>query len=689
MGACALNCYSECIVIYTAPTWRQILDNIWRPMRSMMDEAQFEFPGHLLKTPIWEIGPNRYMFGMTTIAPEKVAGLKSKKLFILVDEASGVNPAFFEGIQGLFSMGDTHMIIAGNPTKPAGELYDAALGVKRSVYDEIIVTNAWDTPNFAIEGYWDPRDPTHKSKLRDFCWAATTTKEMRIAALYSANPPYSFLVQPRWVADQELAYGLDSPMYRVGVMGEFVAGSDDDLIPLWQCNEAAARWEDMFMGATEDDESNLVNLLGRQDVRVPRSKLLHPEPFWTNTEGIKTAEGALDVARFGSNNSVYGLRNGPICAPQTVFNGRNCPQLVEDIQPLLLQHQLKRFSVDGDGLGGPYYDLLRAWAYETKLPTTMIDFRGGLPARNREEYYNARAEAYFGLQQRHIDSNIAYPKGPHIGQLSSLKYKYMTDGRKCIEAKDAMIKRGLVSPDNADQMMMMFAGTGFKFAGEGANNPNLGSRKGFSAGRSDMRKMGSRTSALGMGNDPEMYPDAGLKDGYGTGAGVGMGPGYSKQKQLSQMQPLDPNPPHPTPPSSGGTEGAAMSLSPITRTITQQVQILRSQLTDPLLSWAGRERIEAEIKAVEDSPATHKSNPLILTDGELPPDDRSSTTRFRGHGAGANPPKRKREYNPMESQEIDVDFVDDASTVDLPPKQGSKRRQRNYFGTSDPFGRGS
>jgi hypothetical protein len=263
-----------------------------------------------------------------------------------------------------------------------------------------------------------------------------------------------------------------------------------------------------------------------------------------------------------------------------------------------------------------------------------------------------------------------------------------------------MIKRGLVSPDNADELMMMYAGGGFKFAGEGSANPNMGARKGFSAGRSDMRKTASRTSALGMSNDPEQYPDSDLKDGYGTGAGVGMGPGYMKQRQAKpQPNESDSNVRQPNsygPNVQGNLANdltmdrskvqSNVHLTQPTRTIAQQVQILKSQLTDPLLSWAGRERIEAEIKAIESQPGLH-SNPLILTDGESFTQP-SPTDRFRGHGSGVAPPKRKREYNPMESQEIDVDFVDETGSTDLPSKQGSKRRRANYFGTSDPYGRG-
>ena len=105
--------------------------------------------------------------------------------------------------------------------------------------------------------------------------------------------------------------------------------------------------------------------------------------------------------------------------------------------------------VDDDGLGGGVTDPLRASGIN------IIAFRGGMPAKDDETYFNCRAEGYFKLQGMIQKGYLKLLNDPKlIDELMTIKFKFNNKGQRQIVSKDDMRKEGLKSPDMADSLMM-------------------------------------------------------------------------------------------------------------------------------------------------------------------------------------------------------------------------------------------
>jgi hypothetical protein len=80
--------------------------------------------------------------------------------------------------------------------------------------------------------------------------------------------------------------------------------------------------------------------------------------------------------------------------------------------------------------------------------------------RDKERFKTVRDESYWILREALQPSSkgkqrIKLPDDKElINQLTSIKFKYSSDGRIKIEGKDEMKKRGLKSPDKADALVM-------------------------------------------------------------------------------------------------------------------------------------------------------------------------------------------------------------------------------------------
>ena len=112
---------------------------------------------------------------------ESLAGVHSTHVLLVVDEASGVPDAVFEGASG--SMSDYHalMFLTGNPVRSLGEFYESH--------------NNPDTKDRWIRLHLDCR--------------------------------YSPRVSPTWVRDMGDKYGVDSNAFRVRILGQFPLQDDE------------------------------------------------------------------------------------------------------------------------------------------------------------------------------------------------------------------------------------------------------------------------------------------------------------------------------------------------------------------------------------------------------------------------------------------------------------------------------
>lgn len=186
----------DCIVVTTAPTERQVKDVTWKEIGGAYASSVLPLGGVLNQT---ELRFSRRWFakGFTARTNDLIAfqGYHSARMLILLDEASGVDPAIWMAIETLRSGGEVWVLAIGNPNAPEGPFFDCF--ARHAAYWYPIHISAFDTPN--------------------------------VRARKTLIPG---MVEYDWVREHIEKYGEDSPITQVRVFGDFPSQIDSTLIPL-------------------------------------------------------------------------------------------------------------------------------------------------------------------------------------------------------------------------------------------------------------------------------------------------------------------------------------------------------------------------------------------------------------------------------------------------------------------------
>jgi phage terminase large subunit len=225
-------------------------------------------------------------------------------------------------------------------------------------------------------------------------------------------------------------YGRDSNKYRVRVLGEFPDKDDDTVIPL-SLIEAAK---------------------GRQ---VATHNVW---PVW-----------GVDPGRFGDDPSTLVEREGNVVPVDMLheWHGLDGPQLAGRIiaiyNALPLHRKPKKIGVDVIGVGASCYDHLRLEG--SPVRSIVVGVNVAEAAAISETEYRLRDELWFrGLaffqakDCRFIDP-VSHPEKAKlleklIGELSAPTYDYTMLGKRKVESKEDMKKRGVPSPNLADGFLL-------------------------------------------------------------------------------------------------------------------------------------------------------------------------------------------------------------------------------------------
>lgn len=296
-------------------------------------------------------------------------------------------------------------------------ILDEACGIPRQLWTavEAITTG----PDCRILAIGNPDDPA--TEFGEVCKRTGLWNVISVPASATPNftneivPPEMrpLLVEPQWAEDLKASRGETSPEYVSKVLAEFPDASTDTLIPYG--------W---IVRAQERD--------------------LAPGPL---------AELGVDVARYGTDETVIYRRLGPVARLQGVFGQQPTTETTGQVVKALRETHAVLAKVDGVGVGGGVVDQLA----EQGFP--VADMQAGARPNDPETFKNARAEWYWGLRQRFEAGDIDLdPDDTELAaQLAQIKYKYTSRGQLQIESKDEMKKRGLSSPDRADALMLAFA----------------------------------------------------------------------------------------------------------------------------------------------------------------------------------------------------------------------------------------
>ncbi len=391
--------FPDARVVLTSTTSRQVDQILWRELRMMKARGglcvackranetrpnydQIAAPcehsalldgvaGELARTGL-KSQDFREIVGFTASEAEAVAGISGRNLLYIPDEASGIDEAIFEAIEGNRA-GGARVLMFSNPTKTKGEFFNA-FHSKKSFYHTIQISSE-ETPN-VLEG-------------REVIPGLATRE---------------------WIEEKKREWGENSPMYLVRVKGQFATKEDGKIFPIhsieqaelrWHCVESAGR---LFIGLDPSGMSGT----GDECIYAPRRglKLLELRPAPRNEAPVKLEE----------------------MAQQTLVN------LLLVIRDHALPRETPVVVVDRDGpIGKEVCDALRAHLEKNTDAFELVALRSSDKAHRQPQLYDRMRDELAANFEAWIRDGGGIPEDAKLSaemhvpvwiQQSNGKYKY-------------------------------------------------------------------------------------------------------------------------------------------------------------------------------------------------------------------------------------------------------------------------
>lgn len=186
-------------------------------------------------------------------------------------------------------------------------------------------------------------------------------------------------------------------------------------------------------------------------------------------------QAGLDVARFGRDKTIYVFRKGGKVERLETTAKMDTMEVVGWVSEFLSKDRPDVFCIDVIGIGSGVYDRLLEiqsggeveWSDTFLVPVNVGSasegYEGDVQAKTR--YFNLRAQVHWYLRNlfkpdANNRSQISIPDDGELKrQLEEIRYKYSSERKIKIEAKEEMKKRLGVSPDKADALGLAFWNT--------------------------------------------------------------------------------------------------------------------------------------------------------------------------------------------------------------------------------------
>ena len=214
-----------CMALSTAPSEQHVTDVLWREIRTQRNGRNL-----LPKAPRLEYSHNWFAEGFTTRNQEAFKGRHPKYLFIVFDEAVGVDRMFFQAADTMISHPDNHRwLIIFNPTDPTSYVYDLFM---REDWHKIRLS-ALEHPNViaGLKGL-EPPIPSAVS----YQWVLEQLRNECLKISESDVEVGDFEWPPRYTpeckaksCEHDHQWYRPSPFFSHAVLGQWPAGSSDSL----------------------------------------------------------------------------------------------------------------------------------------------------------------------------------------------------------------------------------------------------------------------------------------------------------------------------------------------------------------------------------------------------------------------------------------------------------------------------
>ena len=363
-----------------------------------------------------------------------------------------------EAMQGIHA--ERILVVVDEASGVSEDIYDAIEGVLAGGQAKLlIVGNPLRTSGTFFDAFNSRRDEFHTLTISAFDTPNFTGEDV-------PRGLRKRLVQPRWVERLEKREA-GSNAYRIKVLGEFPAQADDTVISL----------DDLTQAQTATLEPGLPLVLG------------------------------LDVARYGSDETVLALREGNRIRILDAWHGRSLMEttgrVIEHARRLQIERARRpRIVIDDAGVGGGVTDRLREQGFN------VVGFNGGSRARHSNDYPNRRSELWFDCSEV-LPALDLDPADEELGrELLAPSYSFDSSGARVVEQKSNTRKRLRRSPDRADAILLTLAVDPPKAPGRRRSLPTVSVPTGTILEPESGRSSGTSLRRIAAAFDRRLIPGA-------------------------------------------------------------------------------------------------------------------------------------------------------------------------------------
>lgn len=383
------------LVLLTGPTQRQVVEILFREISRFFHAA--ELPGELYQSALKVgRGDQAGILGFTSREASKLTGFHAPRVFAVLTEAQGIEEFAWEGMLSCAAGAEDRVLAVGNPLEPTGRFFQVS---KSEGWNDLQIS-ATDHPNVR-EG-----------------------REIIRGAVSRA-----------FVQRMANEYGEDSPVYKARVEGEFPAFSQRGMFRRSWLEEAVRKHEEGELEPDDDELRAAVDPAGegsdKTAIVVRRGKVVTRIDTWHEPDPMENVGRIEEILR----------QEGFLTAPEwDSEQGR-----------LADRSDMPKVIVDDSGLGHGIRGRLEERQFN------VASFKAGRQPDDKDQFRDAKAEAYYGLRRRFEQGRVAVPEKEELfAELLATEYSLTSDSRLKVRPKSEIRERLGRSPDRADALAMAF-----------------------------------------------------------------------------------------------------------------------------------------------------------------------------------------------------------------------------------------
>lgn len=396
-------------VIMTSSSGRQVKAILWKELRRVYHAAPYDIGGTLHRVPDagLQFDDGREIIGFSTQEPEKMAGFSGPDILFIVDEASGVEEAIFEAIEGNRAGdsdedgGGADVVLFSNPTRTSGTFFDA-FHSKRDLWHTLTISSE-ESPN--------------------------------VEAGRTVIPGLAGL---KWITEKLQDWGRDSSLYQVRVLGNFPQQGSNVVVPLALVEASQRLWVDPEAPPEIDIDGEEIEAEPLDDTRL---------------------ELGVDPARFGDDESVIAPRRGRHIYHLRAFQGIDGVELAREVVRVIraLRREgdpLPRVKVDSVGLGASCADQLRHHRGPDGEPELELIEVNSAARATTDDHHRLRDQLWFAVTDWLSEGGLLPPDDKLARDLIAPTYGFDAQNKLLVEPKKITKKRLGHSPDRADAVAL-------------------------------------------------------------------------------------------------------------------------------------------------------------------------------------------------------------------------------------------